>query len=83
MDKTVLKNFAIYARNKLIQDIKNKASMIGITEKGIQTPLPESTSDMLVFDIKAVETYKIYDSEVQQYWKLIDELKEKRSKRRL
>lgn len=77
MDKTVLKNFAIYARNKLIQDIKNKASMIGITEKGIQTPLPESTSDMLVFDIKAVETYKIYDSEVQQYWKLIDELKKR------
>ena len=75
MDKTVLKNFAIYARNKLIQDIKNKASMIGITEKGIQAPLPESTSDMLVFDIKAVETYKIYGREVQQYGKLIAELK--------
>jgi type II restriction/modification system DNA methylase subunit YeeA len=77
MDKTVLKNFAIYARNKLIQDIKNKASMIGITEKGIQAPLPESTSDMLVFDIKAVETYKIYGREVQQYGKLIAELKKR------
>ncbi|MEL5899167.1 BREX-1 system adenine-specific DNA-methyltransferase PglX [Clostridium sporogenes] len=74
MDKTVLKNFAIYARNKLIQEIKNKASMIGITEKGIQPPLPESTEDMLVFDIKAVETYKIYDEEVKQYEKLIEEL---------
>lgn len=77
MDKTVLKNFAIYARNKLIQDIKNKASMIGITAKGIQAPLPESTSDMLVFDIKAVETYKIYGREVQQYGKLIAELKKR------
>ena len=77
MDKTVLKNFAIYARNKLIQDTKNKASMIGITEQGIQSPLPESTSDMLVFDIKAVETYKIYNKEVEQYRKLIDELKKR------
>jgi hypothetical protein len=78
MDKTVLKNFAIYARNKLIQEIKNKASMIGITEKGIQPPLPESTQDMLVFDIKAVETYKIYDEEVKQYKKLIEELNKRK-----
>ena len=52
MDKSVLKNFAIYARNKLIQDIKNKAAMIGITEEGIGNPLPESTSDMLVLILR-------------------------------
>ena len=52
MDKAVLENFAVYARNKLIQDIKNKASMIGITEEGIADPLPESNSDMLIFNIK-------------------------------
>ena len=74
MDKSVLKNFAIYARNKLIQDIKNKAAMIGITEEGIGNPLPESTSDMLVFDIKAIETHKIYDKEVKQYEALVSEL---------
>jgi type II restriction/modification system DNA methylase subunit YeeA len=70
MDKAVLKNFAIYARSKLIQDIKNKASMVGITEKGIIDPLPESNSDMLVFDIGAVRTFKISGKEVKQYEKL-------------
>jgi len=79
MDKTVLKSFAIYARNKLIQDIKNKAAIIGITENGIEAPLPESTSDMLVFDIKAIETYKIYDKQVIQYRKLIEELNKRKS----
>ena len=72
MDKTKLKNFAIYARNKLRQDTKNKASMIGITEKGIKDPLPESTPDMLVFDIGALETYKIHGKEVDQYKKHFD-----------
>lgn len=77
MDKTILRNFAIYSRNKLIQDIKNKASMIGITEKGIKNPLSESTLDMLAFDIKAIETYKVYGKEVKQYRQLIEELKKR------
>ena len=57
-----------------MQEIKNKASMIGITEKGLENPLPESNSDLFVFDIKAIETYKIYGEEVKQYKKLIKEL---------
>ena len=77
MDKTILKNFATYARDKLIRDTTNKASMIGITEEGIQDPLSESTSDMLAFDIKAVETYKIYGKEVKQYKRLVEELKKR------
>lgn len=79
MDKTILKDFAIYSRNKLIQDIKNKASMIGITEKGIGNPLSESTSDMLVFDIKSIDTYKIYGDEVKQYIELKKELEKRKN----
>lgn len=74
MDRTILKNFAVDARNKLIQDIENKASMLGITKEGIDQPLPGSSLDMLAFDIKAVETYKIYGEEVKQYRKLVEEL---------
>ena len=75
MDKTVLKSFAIYARNKLIHDITTKASMLGITEEGIENPLPESNHDMKVFDIGTIETFKIYGKEVEQYNKLVEELK--------
>lgn len=78
MDKSILKNFAIYARNKLIQEIKNKASMLGITEKGIEPPLVESTADMLIFYIKAIEPYKISGKEVNQYKRLVDELNKRK-----
>lgn len=77
MDKSVLKNFAIYARNKLIHDTITKASMLGITEEGIENPLPESNHDMKAFDIGAIETFKIYGKEVEQYNRLVGELKER------
>ena len=44
MDKTAIKNYAIWARTKLIEDIKYKASLLGITEKGIADALPQSTT---------------------------------------
>lgn len=37
MDKAALRNFAMYARKKLIQDIKHKAAMLGITDEGIKS----------------------------------------------
>ena len=36
MDKTAIKNFSIWARNKLIADITYKAGLLGITEEGIK-----------------------------------------------
>jgi hypothetical protein len=77
VDKTILKNFAIDARNKLIKDIKNKASMIGITEKGILDSHPESNSDMKAFNIGTTETYRIYNGEVEQYNKLVEKLRKR------
>jgi len=51
MNKTAIKNFAIWARNKLISEVKYKAGLLGITEKGIAEPLPQSTNDLQFFDI--------------------------------
>ena len=51
MDKTAIKNFAIWARNKLKSDIKVRAGFMGITESGIASPLPASTSDIQYFDV--------------------------------
>lgn len=39
MDKTAIRNFAIWARKKLIQDTEKEAALYGITEKGIEKPL--------------------------------------------
>lgn len=38
MDKTAIKNYAIFARRKLIQATKDKCATLGITEKGIDSP---------------------------------------------
>ena len=43
MNKTAIKNFAIWARNKLIADIQYRAGLMGITVDGIENPLPQST----------------------------------------
>lgn len=77
MDKTELRNFAIYSREKLIKDIKNKAKLIGITEEGIKSPLLQSNADMKIFDIGETETYRISGKDVSKYNKLIDELKKR------
>ena len=51
MNKTAIKNFAIWARRKLIADIAYRAGMQGISENGIAQPLPQSTRDLQFFDI--------------------------------
>lgn len=51
MNKTAIKNFAIWARRKLISDITYKAGMLGVTENGVAQPLPQSTRDLQFFDI--------------------------------
>ena len=46
MNKTAIKNFAIWARNKLIADIQYRAGLMGITAEGIKNALPQSTPNM-------------------------------------
>lgn len=66
MNKTAIKNFAIWARNKLIADIIYKAGLLGITEKTIKSPLPQSTKDVQFFDIGTKEPYSISDIEIKE-----------------
>lgn len=77
MDKLALKNFAIYFREKLMKDIKNKAKLIGITEEDIKNPLPQSDTDMKVFNIGETDTYRISGGNVKKYNRLIEELKKR------
>ncbi len=70
MNKTAIKNFAIWARNKLIADIKYKAGLLGITDKAIKSPLSQSTNDVQFFDIGTKEPYSISGIEMDQRDKL-------------
>lgn len=66
MNKTAIKNFAIWARNKLIADITYKAGLLGISEKVIKSPLPQSTNGVQFFDIGTKEPYSISGIEIRQ-----------------
>ena len=67
MDKAALRNFAMYARKKLIQDIKHKAAMLGITDEGIKKPLPKSAGDNCVFDTGTGQPCKNHRSDIPKY----------------
>lgn len=56
MNKTAIKNFAIWARNKLIADIQYRAGLMGITADGIKNTLPQSTPNMEFYDIGTART---------------------------
>ena len=77
MNKTAIKNFAVWARRKLIDDISYKAGLLGITEKGIAEPLPQSTRDMQVFDIGTKEPVKVTGDAIEQRRMLASAIKSK------
>ena len=72
MNKTALKNFAVWARNKLIADITYKAGLMGITEAGIKAALPQSTKDTEFYDIGTKEPYLVGGEAVKQRRRLAE-----------
>ena len=64
MNKTAIKNFAIWARNKLIAEITYKAGLYGITDAGIAPELPASTAEIKFYDIGTKEPVKVEGKEV-------------------
>lgn len=77
MNKTAIKNFSVWAREKLISDIIYKASMIGITEDGIADELPQSTNDLHFFDIGTKNYAEISRDEIKQRNALVSAIKKK------
>lgn len=79
MDKTAIKNFSIWARNKLIADITYKAGLLGITEESIKDALPQSTQDAEFYDIGTKEPYAIQGEEIKQRRELVNAIRKKAS----
>ncbi len=77
MNKTAIRNFAIWARNKLIADIQYKAGLMGITEEEIKEPLPQSTRETQFFNIGTTEPYAITGDEIRQRTSLVSVINQK------
>ena len=78
MNKAAIKNFAIWARNKLIADVSYDARLIGITEDCIAKPLPQSFGGTQFFDIGTAEPYSIPArpcASVINWWRLFSRRK--------
>ncbi|MCF2556006.1 BREX-1 system adenine-specific DNA-methyltransferase PglX [Fournierella massiliensis] len=77
MNKTAIKNFAVWARRKLIADITYRAGMLGITESGIAQPMQQSTKDLQFFDIGTKDYVEISGEEIKQRNALIAAIRKK------
>ncbi len=77
MNKSSIKNFAIWARNKLIADISYRAGLMGITAEEIKNALPQSTSTTEFYDIGTAEPYAISGDAVKQRRKLVEVIRQK------
>ena len=79
MNKTAIKNFAVWARRKLIADITYKAGLLGLSESGIAKPLPQSTKDLQFFDIGTREYVQVSGREIDQRNALVKAIKERQA----
>lgn len=77
MNKTAIKNFAVWARQKLISDITYKAGMLGITEDGIADKLPHSISDLEFYDIGTKDYAEVSGKEIKQRNALVNAIRKK------
>ena len=77
MNKKAIKEFAVWARNKLISDITYKAGLIGISAEGISEPLSISTGNMQFFDIGTGTPTEISGAEISKRDALVREIRKK------
>ena len=77
MNKTAIKNFAIWARNKLIADISYRAGLMGITTEVIYDALPQSTGQTEFYDIGTAEPYAITGEAIRQRRHLVELIQRK------
>lgn len=66
MNKIAIKNFAIWARNKLIADIVYQAGLLGVTQNGIANALPQSNQEVQFFDIGTKDYMTIHGNAIRQ-----------------
>ncbi|MBQ9252309.1 MAG: BREX-1 system adenine-specific DNA-methyltransferase PglX [Clostridia bacterium] len=77
MNKTAIKNFAVWARNRLIADVIFQAGLAGITESGIAPELPQSTDTVKFYDIGTKDPVSVSGEKIQMRQRLVEAIQEK------
>ena len=77
MNKAAIKNFAIWARNKLIADISYRAGLMGIKSDGIENALPQSTPSTEFYNIGTENPYSISGDAIKQRRRLVEVIRRK------
>jgi len=78
VNKTAIKNFAIWARNKLIADISYKASLLGITDKEIHKPTQAAQGvEFYSIEKSGTRQYEVKGKEIEQRRHLADKIAQK------
>ena len=80
MDKPAIKEFAIWARNKLIADTKYRAGLVGVTKTTVAEPLPQSNESVQFFDVGLPQPYRIEGDAVTQRQRFVAELNKETAK---
>jgi hypothetical protein len=77
VNKTEIRKFAEWAREKLISDIIYKAGTLGINENGIIDKLPQSTDDLHFFDIGTKDYAQVSGEQLKQREALVQAIRDK------
>ena len=77
MNKTAIKNFAIWARNKLISDIQFRAQLLGVLPDRICEPLPQSDGQTQFFDIGTKDYVTVKGGDVSRREAFVEALRAK------
>ena len=77
MNKTAIKNFAIWARNKLISDIQFRTQLLGVLPDGICEPLPQSDCQTQFFDIGTKDYVTVKGGDVSRREAFVEALRAK------
>jgi hypothetical protein len=77
MNKTAIKNFAVWARTRLRNDIKVRAGFLGINKNGIATPLPASTQEIKYFEAGSAQPIALSGEDLRNREKIAQNLSKK------
>jgi hypothetical protein len=77
MNKSAIKNYAVWARRKLISDVTIKAAQMGITEKGVSDPLHISNSQIQYFNIGSNKPFELIGEDINKRHSLVNYIQEK------
>lgn len=77
MDKKAIKTFALWARERLIRDAVGNAGLLGITEKEIKNPLPESIPGIQLFDIGTAQPARVMGDDIEKRHRLVTAIQQK------